>query len=139
MTATFQGEALLTGPIVLQVPAEAAMARVVRLAASSLAAMTSMDLDDVEDVKIVVSEVMAALIEHGDGPDVTIKFDVGRDRLSVTGFTDASSFEVDSNELALSATVMAVIAAEHAIQHTDGRLLILATYIASASAGDAGS
>lgn len=130
MTVTFEGAALLTGPVVLQVPAEPTMARVVRLAASSLAAMTSMDLDDVEDVKIVVSEVMAALIEHGDGPDITIKFEVGADRLSVTGFTDASSFEVESSELALSATVMAAIAAEHAIQHADGKLLIVATYIA---------
>jgi serine/threonine-protein kinase RsbW len=130
MTATFEGEAVLTGPVVLQVPAEPAMARVVRLAASSLAAMTSMDLDDVEDIKIVVSEVMAALIEHGDGPDITIKFELGTDRLSVTGFTDASSFEVASSEMALSATVMAAIAAEHAIQHADGKLLIVATYIA---------
>ena len=132
MTATFEGEALLTGPIVLQVPAEPSMARVVRLAASSLGAMTSMDLDDIEDVKIVVSEVMAALIQHGDGPDITIKFDVGRDRLSVTGFTDSSSFEADSDELALSSTVMAAIAAEHAIKHADGRLLIVATYVAGA-------
>jgi hypothetical protein len=130
MTATIDGEALLTGPIVLQVPAAASMARVVRLAASSLGAMTSMDLDDIEDVKIVVSEVMAALVQHGDGPDITIKFDVGRDRLGVTGFTNASSFEADSAELALSSTVMAAIASEHAIQHADGRLLIVATYIA---------
>ncbi|MCU1504654.1 MAG: hypothetical protein JWM12_4008 [Ilumatobacteraceae bacterium] len=133
MTATFAGEALLGGPVVLQVPAEPTMARVVRLAASSLAAMTSMDLDDIEDVKIVVSEVMAALIEHGDGPDITIRFEVGADRLAVAGFTAAQSFEVDSAELALSATVMAAIAAEHAIQHADGQLLIVATYIASAA------
>ncbi len=132
MTATFEGEKLLTGPVVLQVPAEPSMARVVRLAASSLAAMTSMDLDEVEDVKIVVSEVMAALIEHGDGPDITIRFEVGVDRLAVAGFTAATSFEVASSELALSATVMAAIAAEHAIQHADGQLLIVATYIASA-------
>ena len=132
MTATFEGEALLTGPIVLQVPAEPSMARVVRLAASSLGAMTSMDLDDIEDVKIVVSEVMAALIEHGDGPDITIRFEVGVDRLAVAGFTAAASFEVASSELALSSTVMAAIAAEHAIQHADGQLLIVATYVASA-------
>jgi hypothetical protein len=133
MTAIVEGAALLQGPVVLQVPAEPSMARVVRLAASSLAAMTSMDLDDVEDVKIVVSEVMAALIEHGDGPDITIRFEVGVDRLAVAGYTAARSFAVDSSELALSSTVMAAIAAEHSIQHTDGQLLIVATYIASAS------
>ena len=67
---------MLSGPVVVQVPAEASMARLVRLAASSLAAMAAMDVDEIEDVKIVVSEVMAALIEHGDGPDITIKLEL---------------------------------------------------------------
>jgi hypothetical protein len=135
MTTAVEGESLVGGPVVLQVPAEPSMARVVRLAASSLAAMTSMDLDDVEDVKIVVSEVMAALIEHGDGPDITIRFEVGADRLGVAGYTAARSFEVDSSELALSSTVMSAIASEHTIQHADGQLLIRATYVASVADG----
>ena len=116
------------GPVVVQVPAEASMARLVRLAASSLAAMASMDVDDIEDVKIVVSEVMAALVEHGDGPDITVKLEFDDDRLLIRGITDAATFAADSADLALSATVLAAIASEHAIEHNDGRLLILAAY-----------
>ncbi len=127
--------AVLSGPVVVQVPAQASMARLVRLAASSLAAMTEMDVDDIEDVKIVVSEVMAALIEHGDGPDITIKLELEPDRLTITGFTDAAVFVADSTDLALSATVLAAIAEQHAIEHADGRLLIVASYAtANASA-----
>jgi len=116
------------GPVVVQVPAEASMARLVRLAASSLAAMVAMDIDDIEDVKIVVSEVMAALIEHGDGPDITIKLELVEDRLTIRGITEATAFVADSADLALSATVLAAIASEHAIEHADGKLLIVAAY-----------
>jgi serine/threonine-protein kinase RsbW len=119
---------VLGGPVVVQVPAEPSMARLVRLAASSLAAMTSMDVDDIEDVKIVVSEVMAALIEHGDGPDVTIKLELDTDTLTISGFTDASVFVADGEELMLTAMVLSAIAAEHSIEHADGQLLIIAAY-----------
>src|SRR6476646_1910201 len=105
--------ALLSGPVVVQVPAEPSMARLVRLAASSLAAMSAMDVDDIEDVKIVVSEVMSALIEHGDGPDITIKLELEAHRLTISGYAEAAVFAVDNEELALSATVLSAIAAEH--------------------------
>lgn len=116
------------GPVIVQVPAEASMARLVRLAASSLAAMASMDVDDIEDIKIVVSEVIAALIEHGDGQDITIKLELDGDKMSIRGITDAVSFVADSADLALSSTVLAAIASEHAIEHADGKLLIVAAY-----------
>lgn len=119
---------VLGGPVVVQVPAHPAMARLVRLAASSLAAMTAMDVDDIEDVKIVVSEVMATLIEHGDGPDITIKLELDADRLTISGYTEARKFVADSEELALSTTVLSAIAAEHRIEHLDGQLLIVAAY-----------
>ena len=119
---------VLSGPVIVQVPAEPSMARLLRLAASSLAAMTAMDVDDIEDVKIVVSEVMAALIEHGDGPDVTIKLELDADTLTITGFTDASVFIADGEDLALSTMVLSAIASEHSIEHADGQLLIIAAY-----------
>ena len=125
---------VLSGPVVVQVPADPAMARLVRLAASSLAAMTAMDVDDIEDVKIVVSEVMAALIEHGDGPDITIKLELAPDRLTISGYTAARKFAADSEELALSATVLAALAAEHRVEHVDAQLLIIAAYQAGHAA-----
>jgi hypothetical protein len=124
--------AVIGGPVVVQVPAERSMARLVRLAASSLAAMTAMNVDDIEDVKIVVSEVMSALIEHGDGPDITIKLELEPDRLTISGYADSAVFAADNEELALSATVLAAIAAEHHIEHADGRLVIIAAYVAAA-------
>ena len=81
---------VLNGPVVVQVPAEASMARLVRLAASSLAAMAAMDVDEIEDVKIVVSEVMAALIEHGDGPDITIKLELDTHQLTISAISTTS-------------------------------------------------
>ncbi len=123
------------GPVVLQLPDDPAMVRVARLTASSLAAMTTMTVDDIDDVKIVVSEVLTALIQHGDGPDVTVKFEASVDRLAISGYTAASTFTADSVDLALSSTVLAALAENHAIQHSDGQLLIVATYVADASAG----
>lgn len=125
---------LRIGPVVLQVPNDPAMARVARLTASSLAAMTSMSIDDIDDVKIVVSEVLAALIEHGDGPDVTVKFEAGPDRIAITGFTSARTFTADNADLALSSTVLAALAEDHVVKHSDGQLLILATYVADGAA-----
>lgn len=137
MTNAADGPAF--GPVVLQIPCDPTMVRVARLTASALATMTSMTIADVDDVKVVVSEVLAALIEHGDGPDVTVKFEVGPDRLAVSGYTSANTFTADSADLALSSTVLAALAEDHAVQHAEGQLLIVATYVAEAVADAAGA
>jgi len=130
--ATTNSRSGLSGPVVLQLPAEAGMARVARLTASSLASLARLSIDDIDDVKIVVSEVMAALVEHGDGSDVTLKFDIGERHLVVSGYTLATTFKIDAADMALSATVLGAIASHHTIEHTDGQLLIVARYDALA-------
>lgn len=121
----------MSGPVVLQVPSDPAMSRVARLTSSALAALAKMSIDDIDDVKIVVSEVMAALVEHGDGADITLRFDVGEGEITVTGYTKASTFTAGGGDMALSATVLSAIAKEHSIEHHDGELLITAVYAAA--------
>ena len=57
----------LPGPILLRFPAEPSLSRVLRLAAAGLASLGNFTVDHIEDIKIAVSEVLIALIEHGSG------------------------------------------------------------------------
>ena len=119
------------GPVVLQLPSDPSLARVARLTASSIASLAAMSVDDIDDVKIVVSEVMAALVEHGDDDVVTLKFEVEPGRMQITGYTTARSFKFDEDDIGLSVTVLDAIAETHTIEHRDGELLVAAVYVAS--------
>ena len=54
-------------PIVLVLPPRPELSRVARLASSALASIAGCTVDEIEDIKIAVSEVLLALIEHGAG------------------------------------------------------------------------
>lgn len=75
----------------LRLPAEGAYAAVVRSTTAGLAARLDFTIDDIEDLKIVVGEAGALLLELAEpGSDLTVGFDLGAGRLDLT-FTATTS------------------------------------------------
>jgi anti-sigma regulatory factor (Ser/Thr protein kinase) len=109
------------GPVELRIPAEPELTSMVRLAASGLASLTAFSIDQIEDIKIAVTEVMISLIEHGDGDPLSIEFSIDDDRFTVRGCTSASSFDPDNIDLQLSRTVLAEVGSAHGMRSVDGR------------------
>ena len=62
------------GPVLIRLPPDPSLSRVLRLAAGGIAAMGAFNVEETEDIKIAVSEVLLALIEHGCGQPIDIEF-----------------------------------------------------------------
>ncbi len=116
----------MIGPVVVHLPPTPALSRVLRLAASGIAAMAGFTVDETEDIKIAVSEVLLALIEHGGGAPIDVEFSVENALFIVRGQTALDSFEVDHPDLELCRTVLAGVCVQHGIEFIDGHAQIRA-------------
>jgi hypothetical protein len=117
---------VLSGPVELRVPPEPTLSRVLRLAASGVASLCGFSVAEIEDIKIAVSEVLIALIEHGEGNPVSVQFSVTEDSFRIDGSTVVESFDVSHPDLQLCRVVLASACTEHAIELTDGTARISA-------------
>lgn len=127
MTEQLAPSVTAIGPVELRVPADPVLSRVLRLAASGLVSMAEFSIDEIEDVRIAVSEVLIALIEHGEGQIVELRFEVVGDVFTVHGSTAASSFDPTHPDLVLCRTVLASTSTDHGIDVVDGTASIWAT------------
>jgi anti-sigma regulatory factor (Ser/Thr protein kinase) len=118
-----------TQPVLLTVPAEPAMSRVARLAASGLASLAGCSMDEIEDIKIAISEALIVLVEHCDGAPINISLAVTAADFRIVASTDLrdSAFDADHPDLRLSATVLSGVCTDHGIDVADGRAEIRAT------------
>ena len=91
------------------------LSRVLRLAASGIAGMAGFTIDEIEDIKIAVSEVMLALIEHGGGQSIEVQFMVEDQAFTVRGQTEVESFDTEHPDLLLCRTVLASVTSQHGI------------------------
>lgn len=114
------------GPVKLSLAPDPTLSRVLRLAASGMASEAGFSLDELEDIRIAVSEVLIALIEHGDGAEVcvTLSVDVGDRGFLICGATDVGSFDLDHPDLALCRTVLEQVSTSHEVGVVDGRVHI---------------
>ena len=71
------------GPVVLTFPADSRMARVARLAATALGSVAGFSVDDNDDLRIAVDELIVMSIEGGAGGDVTMRFSVSDQQVRV--------------------------------------------------------
>ena len=78
------------GPIVLTLPADSRMARVARLTATALGSMAGFSVDDSDDLRIGVDELVVMMVEGGDGADLTMRFEVTDSEVRVSAQTPAS-------------------------------------------------
>ncbi|MFM2077673.1 MAG: hypothetical protein RJA49_1563 [Actinomycetota bacterium] len=106
----------VAGPVQLRLPADPAMPRVVRLTASALASLCEFSIDDIDDVKIAVSEVLIALVEHGAGHPVDITFEVDERGFQIDATTEAPDFRADDPDLHLCRTVLASVCSFHDVR-----------------------
>lgn len=120
-------ERTAVGPVVLRLPPDPTLSRVLRLAASGIAGMAGFTVDEVEDIRIAVSEVLLALIEHGGGGQIEVQFAVEAQAFTVQGQTSTQSFDAEHPDLILCRTVLAGVCASHGIDLVDGHAQISAS------------
>jgi hypothetical protein len=113
------------GPVEIRVPADPGIIRVVRLAVSGVAAMATFSVDEIEDAKLAVSEMLIVLIEQGSAESVDVQVEVDGPDLVLVGSTTAELDDADA-DLALSRAVLDSVCAEHSIDAHDGRVRIRA-------------
>ena len=98
-----------------------------RLAASGMAATARCTVDEIDDIKLAVSEVLLVLIEHAAATSLTLRLELRDSVLSIEGCAETSSADLDHPDLALSQTVLAEVSATNSIDLVDSELRIAAT------------
>src|SRR5581483_4192484 len=102
------------GRIELVLPADTRLVRVARLVASGVATAAGFDVEEVEDLRIAVDELCGALVEGGDGTPLALRFDLGDERVSVTGSTGSAGLDqLDPQRIGLSRQILEVVADSH--------------------------
>lgn len=116
----------------LKVPADGAYASVLRTLAAGLAARLDFTMDDIEDLRMVVSEATSLVLEQADAGGVLVcRFDLAHsDRLTVEIATDTSSPSSADYEN-FGWQVLAVLAEDASIDDATGRFCVRATVVSA--------
>jgi serine/threonine-protein kinase RsbW len=123
-------EQTTTEPIELVLPADTRLVRVARLVASGVATTAGFDVEELEDLRIAVDELCAALVEGGDGSPMALTFEIGLSGVSVRGRTpvaDTSQLDIEPERLSLSRQILRVVVDEYEIVQAEGELLVQLT------------
>ncbi len=115
------------GPVRVELPPASMMSRVARLTATGVASMAGFTIDEIDDINVIVSEVMVALVEHGAHDTIAVTFDVTNGCFTVRGATEMADFDLDHPDLALCRTVLAAVSTHHGIERDGTRAEIWAT------------
>jgi len=81
--------------------------------------MAGYSVDEIDDIRIAVSEVLLALIEHGAGQLIEVELAVEDGCFVVRAHTHIDSFDADHPDLALCRTVLAGVCTSHGIELLD--------------------
>ena len=112
----------LVGRVELSLPPDSRYMRLARLMASGVASTCGLPLEEVEDFRIAVDELTAALIEVGDGADVSLVFSFTDDVVVVEGRTPAKAEGgVDQDRLNLSRQILDVVTDGHQLRTEHGK------------------
>jgi anti-sigma regulatory factor (Ser/Thr protein kinase) len=110
----------------LIVPAEAGSARLARLVAAGVAADANFTLDDTEDLRVAVSELVALLVEGAENTDehLTLTYqrsedavEVSGERLMPSGAAGVSDDGSTPDDLALE--ILRVVVDQHRYEHDE--------------------
>jgi anti-sigma regulatory factor (Ser/Thr protein kinase) len=115
------------GPVEIRLPADAGLVSAIRLLASGMAAAARSTIDEIDDVKLAVSEVLLALIERGSSPTVAVTFELRDHAFEIIGRADSREFDPEHPDVQLSKIVLAEVCAQHSIERIDNELRITAT------------
>ena len=115
------------GPVEMRIPADPRLVSAIRLTASGVASMAKSTISEIDDVKLAVSEVLLALIEHGSGRDVSVSLQLADSTFTICGTTETGpAFNREHPDLALCETVLAEVCNDHAIDVAGSELRISA-------------
>ena len=109
--------------VTLTVPADVRFFRSVRLAIGGLATMVGFDIEAIDDLRIGVDEVCAALAEAGNGEDLRIEIlAVPGEVLRVEGSVAGGSDQPDEDRFAFSRQILSVVADSFGYEAADGHV-----------------
>jgi serine/threonine-protein kinase RsbW len=104
-----------TGPVRLSLPASPRYLAAARVVAASLGAESGLSVDDLEDLRLGVNELVSVLVESGDAGDrVELEFETDGGSITVRGLRSGDSrrpLEVDE----LTARIVEAVADHHEI------------------------
>jgi len=118
------GSTAAAGPITLTLPPIPTMVRVGRLTASSVASLADMSIDDIDDIKIAVSEMITVLIQSGSRTNITLRFETTATEFAVEATAPTPTNDLGRNDLALAIAVLEAVADQHHVASTDDRIMI---------------
>jgi hypothetical protein len=116
--------ALRSGPVEMRMPADPDLVSAIRLAASAMAATGQCTISAIDDVKLAVSEVLLALIEHGSGQSLSVSLELADSTFAITAATETRTFNRSHPDLALCETVLAEVCSDHSIEFVGSELRI---------------
>jgi serine/threonine-protein kinase RsbW len=106
-----------TSPVTVTFPAVPDYLRLARIATADAASRAGLDYEEIDDVRIAVSELCSVLTGSA-GSTVTLAFHVGDRGLTVEGESRTGAGSVAPNEL--SAAIVAAVTDEHSLATDDG-------------------
>jgi hypothetical protein len=108
-----------TTRVELVVPPDPQLLRIVRLVASGLASLASLDLDGVEEVRVAADELVSTLIEVSAGEPVHVRLTITDDVLRLeasTRLAPGTTLEVDP----MVDRVLEAVSSSHGWRTDDG-------------------
>ncbi|MGI8663194.1 MAG: hypothetical protein ACR2LQ_08285 [Acidimicrobiales bacterium] len=115
----------VAGAIELTLPPDSRLLRVARLVASGVATTAGFDVEELEDLRIAVDELCAALLEGGSGGALSLTFELGPLAVSVLGSTPVDgTVELEPDRLGLSRQILKVVVDEYEIAEAGGELRV---------------
>jgi hypothetical protein len=93
----------------LSIPLDTRYVRIVRLVSRGVGTAMGFNVEDVDDLRIAVEELCAALFDVSKGPALELSFEMHEDRVDVEGRTVTTpSATVDAERFALSEQILSV-------------------------------
>ena len=113
-----------TTPVIVTFPASPEYLRLARIATADAASRAGLDFEEIDDVRIAVSE-LCSLVSVDPDSTVTLTFGVAEGRLTVEGESRTGAAEIAPNEL--SVAIVAAVADEHSLDTEGGVTRFLVT------------
>jgi hypothetical protein len=101
----------------LSVPGSLEYVRIVRLTTAAVAARLGFDVEEIEDLRVAVDELVSVVIEAGDGEEITLTFSNTGDTFVVEGSAPVGS---DPQLDVLTKQILGVVVDEFDVSATDG-------------------
>ena len=119
----------------LRLPAEGAYVSVLRTTTAALAARLDFTLEDIEDLRMAVSEAAALCLEcAADDADLDVVFDLGADTIGVTVTTTCDT-EAEIDEESFAWQVLTTLASSATVSTAEGELVVTLVMAPEAAVG----